>query len=123
MVVLSSTLKQRFYTKGNNWVTGSKTDQSAYCSELAGIIAVLTTLEVLVHHYDLTSESVTIALDGESELIQSGRDWPLSVDQSSFDYLQVISGWIKLSSLLFQFCHVKGHPVVSSCMYNMAYFY
>ena len=42
-------------------------------------------------------------------LIQSGGDWPLSVDQPSFDYLQVIQAWIKLSPLQFNFQYVKGH--------------
>ena len=87
------------YAKGNTWVTGSKTNQSVYCSELAGVIAALTILNVLVHHHELTSGSVSIALDGESALNQSGGDWPLSVDQLYFDYLQVIQGWIKLSPL------------------------
>ena len=47
--------------------------------------------------------------DGESALIQSGGDWPLSVDQPSFDYLQVIHSRIKLSQLKFNFRHEKGH--------------
>ena len=65
----------------------------------------------MVRHHDLTSGTVTIALDGESALIQSGGDWPLSVDQSSFDYLQVIHSWINLSPLEFNFRHVKGHQI------------
>ena len=52
-------------------------------------------------------------LDGESTLNQSYGDWPLSVYRSSFDYLQVICGWIKFSPLKFQFCHVKGHQTNS----------
>ena len=79
-----------FYAKGNNWVTGSGDDQSAYRSELAGVIAALTILDVLVRHHKITDGTVTIALDGDSALIQSGSDWPLSVDQADFDYLQVI---------------------------------
>ena len=66
-------------------------------------------LDILVSHYDLISGTVTIALDGESALIQSGGDWPLSVDQPLFDYLQIICSWIKLSPLEFNFRHVKGH--------------
>ena len=34
----------KLYAKGNNWVTGSKADQSAYRSELVGIIAALNIL-------------------------------------------------------------------------------
>ena len=71
-------------------MTGAAEDQSAYRSELAGVIGALTILDVLVRHNDITEGAVTIALDGDSALIQSGGDWSLSVDQPSFDYLQVI---------------------------------
>ena len=40
---------------------------------------------------------------------QCAGDWPLSIDQSCFDYLQVIRGWIKLSPLTITFRHIKGH--------------
>ena len=63
----------------------------------------------MVHHHNITDGAITIALDGDSALIQSGGDWPLSVDQPSFDYLQVIRSWIKLSPLKFSFHYVKGH--------------
>ena len=89
-------------------MTGLGEDQLAYRSELTGVIAALTILDVLVRHHNITDGAVTIALDGDSALIQSGGDWPLSVDQPSFDYLQVIRSWIKLSSLKFSFHYVKG---------------
>ena len=69
-------------------MTGSAANQSAYRSELAGVISALTMLDVLVRHYKITDGAVTIALDGDSALVQSGGDWPLSVAQTDFDYLQ-----------------------------------
>ena len=101
VLVPSTNCATKFYAKENNWVTGLKTGQSVYRSKIAGVIAALTILDVLVSHRDLTYGTVTIALDGESALNQSGGDWPLNVDQPSFDYLQVIYGWIKLSALNF----------------------
>ena len=88
-VVLAPSTKcpTKFYARGNNWVTGLDEDQSAYRSELAGVIAALTILDVLVRHHNITDEAVTIALDGDSALIQSGGDWSLSVDQPSINYL------------------------------------
>ena len=80
----------KFYARGNNWVTESGEDQSAYRSELARVISALAILDILVRHHDITDGAVTIALDDDSALIQSDCDWPLSVDQLSFDYLQVI---------------------------------
>ena len=105
----STECEAKLYTKGTNWVTGSGEDQSAYRSELAGVISALTTLDVLVRHHNITDGSVTIVLDGDSALIQSDGDWPLSVDQPSFDYLQVIRSWMQLSPLKFSFHYVKGH--------------
>ena len=63
-------------------MTGSGTDQLAYRSELAEVISTLTMLDVLVRHYKITAGVVTITLDGDSALIQSGGDWPLSVAQA-----------------------------------------
>ena len=40
---------------------------------------------------------------------ESRGDWPLSIDQKCFDYLQVIRAWIMLSPLTIHFRHVKGH--------------
>ena len=77
-------------------MTRSGEDQSAYRSELAGVIAALAILDVLVRHHDISYGAVTIALDDDSALIQSGGDWPLRVDQPFFDYFQVIRAWIKL---------------------------
>lgn len=105
----STECPDKFYAKGNNWVTGSGAHQSAYRSEIAGVISALTMSYVLVLHYKITDGAVTIALNGDSALIQSGGDWPLSVAQADFDYLQVIRAWIELSPLKFNFCYVKGH--------------
>ena len=60
---------QPSYAKGNNWVTGSGDNQLAYRSELAGVIAALTILDVVVRHQKITDGAVTIALDGDSALI------------------------------------------------------
>ena len=106
----STNCETKFYAKGNNWVTGSKINRSAYHSELTGFIAAFAILDVLFRHHDRTSGSVTIALDGELALNQSGGDWSLNVGQLSFDYLQVIRGWINLSPLTFQFFSCQETP-------------
>ena len=66
-------------------------------------------LDIIVRHDKITEGKVTIALDGKTAMQQSEGDWPLSLDQQCFDYLQVIRAWIKLSPLTFAFQHVKGH--------------
>ena len=66
-------------------------------------------LDIIVCHYGITEGAVTIALDGLTAMEEEGDDWPLSLDQKCFDYLQIIRAWIKLSLLTFTFRHVKGH--------------
>ena len=100
---------QNLCATGTNWVTGPKGSQSSYQSELAGVIAALTILDVIVWLHSITEGAVTIALNGESALEQSQSTGPLSADQKSFDYVQVIWRWIRLSPLTFKFRHVSGH--------------
>lgn len=54
----------KLYANGNNWVTSSKWDQSAYRSKLVGVIVALTILDVLVRHHNIPEVLVTITLDG-----------------------------------------------------------
>ena len=105
----STTCQPKHWAKGYNWVTSPEESQSTYRSKLAGVIAGLTILYVLVSHHNIIEGSVTIALDGERAMKESAGDWPLSLDQKFFYYLQVIWAWTKLSPLIFTFQYVKGH--------------
>ena len=111
-VILAPSTKvrhKRHWVKGCNWVTGQASSQSAYRSKLAGVIASLTIIDIIVCYHNITEGAVTITLDGKTAMEEAGGDWPLSLDQKCFDYLQMISAWIKLSPLTFTFRHVKGH--------------
>ena len=82
-----------FSVSGDNWSTGSKAKQSPYCIKLAGIIGVLTSLAVIIQRHHVTTGTVTIALNGESEsaMNQAKKDTPLHIAQQSFDdYFQEI---------------------------------
>jgi len=105
----STECHERYWTKGCNWVTGPKSSQSAYHSELAGVISSLTILDILVRHHNITKGAETIALDGKTAMDESRGDWPLSINQKCFDYLRDIRAWIMLSPLTFHFRLVKGH--------------
>ena len=94
---------QQHWIRGWNWVTGPAEAQSSYQNELAGVIASLTMIDVIVCHNNLTEGQVTIALDGLTAIQQAGGDWPLNLDQECFNYLQIIRAWIKLSPLSFIF--------------------
>ena len=68
-------------------------------------------MDILVRHNNITEGAITFALDGKTAMEESRGDWPLSIDQKCFDYLQVIQEWIKLSPLTIKFRHVKGHQM------------
>ena len=57
---------------------------------------------------NITKGSVTITLDGKSALEQSISTPPLSSDQKSFDYLQIIQNLIQLSAFKFKVQHVRA---------------
>ena len=94
---------------GTNFVTGLPEDQSAYQSELAGIIGVLASVAVLVAAYNINSGSITIALDGESALNESKGNWHLQVSQPLFDYLKEIRNRIKALPIPINWHWVHGH--------------
>ena len=103
ILALSTECHKRHWVKGWNWVTGPASSQSAYRSELAGVLASLTMLDIIVRHNSITEGALTIALDSLTAMQEAGGDWPLSFDQECFDYLQIIKAWIKLSPLTFTF--------------------
>ena len=53
---------------GCNLTTGLPSNQSSFCSELAGILGILTSLELFCHFYCINSGSITIFLNGYSAL-------------------------------------------------------
>ena len=68
-------------------------------------------MDIIFRHNNITDGAITFALDGKTAMEESRGDWPLSIDQKCFDYLQVIRKWIKLSPLTITFWHVKGHQM------------
>ena len=78
-------------------MTRLPTEQSSYQSELVGVLGVLTCVEVFVMFYKIRNDLIAIALDEESAMYQSDSEWPLSIDQSSFNYIQLI----RISSRIF----------------------
>ena len=92
-----------------SFVTELPGGQSSYRSELAGVLGVLTCVQALVKFYKISDSSIIIVLDGESAIYQSDSDWPLSIDQNSFDYIQVIRNIIKDLPISVKFHWVEGH--------------
>ena len=64
-VIIASSTKynKKCWNKGCNWVTGPESSQSAYCSELAGVISSLTILDILVRHHNITEGAAIFSLN------------------------------------------------------------
>ena len=99
VVILVSSTKcdTKFYAKKINWVTGSESDQSAYQSDLAGVISMLPILDILVCHHYITGGGTSITLDGKAAMNESRGEWPLNIDQKSFDLTTYRSSELGLS--------------------------
>ena len=97
------------FITGGNLTTVNPADQSAYQIELAGAIAILSTVHLLVSYYKTTSGSLNIAFDGESALSKAPKTSILSVSQPSFDYLQVIHNKVAALPIDVHWRWVRGH--------------
>ena len=100
--------KGAVWLEGANFVTGLPDKLSSYQRELAGVFGVLTCVEALVKFYKISAGSITIAPDRESAIYQSDSEWPLSIDQSFFDYIQFIRNMIKDIPISVKFHWVEG---------------
>ena len=80
----STTCQPQHWARGENWVIGPDKSQSAYRNELAGVIAGLSIIDILVRHHNITDGGVTLALDGEKAMQECAGDWPLSIDQKVY---------------------------------------
>ena len=97
---------------GGNCTTGIDDKQSAYRSELAGALAVLSTVDLLVSHFGISSGAVTIAFDGKAALDAASSPSgcrTLSVSQPCFDYLQVIHNRLASLPITVHWQWVHGH--------------
>ena len=63
---------------GTNVVLGNPSEQSSNRSELAGISGSLACILAISKKYDVTSGSITLALDGEQALLKASLTFPLS---------------------------------------------
>ena len=74
ILALSTECDTKFYAKGFNWITGSKSALLDCRSKLAGVILALTILDILVRHHNITEGAVTIVLDGKNAMDDNQGD-------------------------------------------------
>jgi hypothetical protein len=90
-------------------VQGPSTANSAYRSELSGILGILTLANLLCIHDGLHSGGVTLACDGLSALQQAFYDGPAVVTRPDFDLIHTIRHYLRVSQLKWTSQHVRGH--------------
>ena len=50
---------------------------------------------IIVKHFGIVTGGITIVLDGESTLDEACGEWPLAIDQTSYDLLQEIRNRVR----------------------------
>jgi hypothetical protein len=73
-----------------NSVPGNCEEQSAYCSELAGVSVPLSLIAAVCMAHGIHTGSIPIGLDGKQAMIAASEDWPLSPAHPVYDLLKDI---------------------------------
>lgn len=89
-------------------VPGTKDIQSAYHSELAGLHAIMSTVESVAKQMDLTHGSIEIGCDGFSAIKAILRNSQFTFDTSTFDIIAAIHSIMWTSSTVWTFCHIDS---------------
>ena len=89
---------------------GKREDQSAYRSELIGLLAgILVTSWLRLRLQTIKKPRVRVACDGIAALRRAFSTWPLSPTAPHFDLLSSIREAIRVSNIAWAEQHVNGH--------------
>ena len=94
---------------GKTAIPGDPSEQDSYRAELGGLMAMLTTLEVLCAQHTITQGAIELGLDGEGAFKAVFESGPPKVDAKAYDLLRAIKAKIKSLPLLITGRHIKGH--------------
>ena len=111
ILVPTDTSEKAQCVTGANWKTGTKGDQSAYRSELGGIIVGLTIIDAVVRYKNISAEAVKRALYNDSAIDENKSNSLISISNKSFDFIQVIKTWIKDLPINVKFRYISGHQL------------
>jgi hypothetical protein len=87
---------------------GKEYMQSAYRSELAGILAALSVINTLAAFHDITA-TITLLCDSSTGIEKAFQDYKPTIWDASYDLLQAIHHERNNSTILWKGWHVKGH--------------
>ena len=99
------------YITGMSLSPGTVSDQSAYRSELVGLLAIMDRLWQLCEDYSITKGSVTIYCDSKSALHKAFWRKPtnLSPSEKHSDLISAIMGIHRKLPISIQACHIRAH--------------
>ena len=100
----------KFQAQGRCVVPGAKSAQSAYHSELMGILAVLIYIHKITGQYDLTEGTCTLHCDSSSstDAITPNHE-VVHNNRKHYDLIQTIKRVQSMTSIKWKFAHIKGH--------------
>jgi len=94
---------------GSFCIPGRPEDQDSYRSELAGILGIIMTVNLICIQCNIITGKVTVGCDNKSALWTSFGKAPININRSSRDILQAIHHQINISPVEWASRHVKGH--------------
>jgi Reverse transcriptase (RNA-dependent DNA polymerase) len=93
---------------------GQAKDQCSFRSELAGLLAIIRSVNELVGHHGLTTGSITVACDNESAVrAANNKTGGTNPNASHFDLVTAVRQHILRSPIQWLFIHVQGHATGS----------
>ncbi len=93
---------------GYNWVPGEPLEQSAYRSELAGLLAAVTIVDELSSFNNIIAGKVTVGCDNISALdLAFDTDYILSTTMADHDILLAIRNILSSSKVEWHTEHIK----------------
>ena len=95
---------------GRNVVPGWDSDQEAYRSEAAGLYGIVSLLEALCEHHNVTAGYIEVGCDGRSA-IRNSLDLTKWVDSGAahYDLIMATRAKVRKSPISFGFRHIAGH--------------
>jgi hypothetical protein len=99
----------RFRLRCDVIVSGDKSVQSAYRSELTGIMASVTIIELLCEFLKITAGAATMVCDGKSALERVFGTSPIFKFGKHFDLIIPAKLLLQQSSITWKSHHVLGH--------------
>jgi hypothetical protein len=108
-VLYHSTSKDPNHMVGVNAIPGNCNEQSAYRSELAGILGSIAITAAICQLHDIQDGSITFGLDGIQALRAAAGNWPLNPEPPDFDLITDIRAKLKRLPIWVHWKWAEGH--------------